>query len=131
MRYAVLNTVRVFLSYVVMLVFAAWSYDRHFTFSAAALFSLLYVFAFAPLPKAQLWKRLLYITLAAVPLMIVPLVHSAIFYRVGSLNVLWEGVQIVFLAGLLGPQYIVFLFTYIVLEFLIIRKFASTQTAIA
>lgn len=131
MRYAVLNTVRVFLSYVVMLVFAAWSYDRHFTFSAAALFSLLYAFAFVPLPKAQLWKRLLYITLAAVPLMIVPLVHSAIFYRVGSLNVLWEGVQIVFLAGLLGPQYIVFLFTYIVLEFLIIRKFASAQTAIA
>lgn len=43
MRYAVLNTVRVFLSYEIMLVFAPWSYDRHFTFSAAALFTSLRV----------------------------------------------------------------------------------------
>ncbi|MBP1882399.1 hypothetical protein [Sinorhizobium mexicanum] len=131
MRYVVLNTIRVFLSYVGMFVFAEWAYHRHFTFGVAALFSLLYVFAFVPLPKARLRKRLLYITLAAVPLMLVPLVHSMIFYRVGSLTVLWEGVEIVFLVGLLGPQYAVFLLTYVVLEFLIIRKFASTRTAIA
>ena len=127
MPYAVLNMVRVFLSYAVMLVFAGWAYQRHFTVGAAALFSLLYVFAFVPLPKVRLWKRLLYITLAVVLLMIVPLVHSAVFYRVGSFNVFWEGVEIMFLAGLLGPQYMVFLLTYVVLEFLIVKKFASTQ----
>lgn len=128
MRYAVLNAVRVFISYAVMLVFAAWAYQRHFHFRAAAMISLLYVFAFVPLPKAHLWKRLLYITLAAVPLMIVPILHSVIFFGgARSLNFFWEEVEILFLVGLLGPHYIVFLLTYIALEFLIIRKFLDTD----
>ncbi|MDW9415100.1 hypothetical protein GOB46_08700 [Sinorhizobium meliloti] len=131
MRYAVLNAVRVILGYAAMLVFSAWAYQRHFTFSLGALFSLLYVFAFVPLPRVCLWRRILYITAAAVPMMIVPIVHSLISYRIDSLGVLWEGVEIVFLVGLFGPQYAAFLLSYVVLEFLIIRRFVSKRTAIA
>lgn len=116
MHYTFLNAVRVVLSYILMLVFAAWAYQRFFTFSAAASVSLLYIFAFIPLPAVRLWKRLVYITLAALPLMIFPIGYSVLYLRSDSLNAFWETVQITFLVGLLGPQYLVFLATYSSLE---------------
>ena len=116
MHYTFLNTVRVVLSYIVMLAFVAWAYQRFFTFSAAASVSLLYIFAFIPLPAVRLWKRLVYITLAALPLMIIPIGYSVLFLRSDNLNAFWETVQITFLAGLLGPQCLVFLIAYSSLE---------------
>ena len=116
MHYTFLNAVRVVLSYILMLAFAAWAYQRFFTFSAATSVSLLYIFAFIPLPAVRLWKRLASITLAVLPLMIIPVGYSVLFLRADSLNAFWETVQVTFLVGLLGPQYIVFLVAYSLLE---------------
>lgn len=116
MHYTFLNTVRVVLSFIVMLAFAAWAYQRFFTFASATSVSLLYIFAFVPFPAVRLWRRLLYITLAALPLMVVPIGYALFFGRVHSLAVFWETVEITFLVGLLGPQYLVFLLAYSSLE---------------
>lgn len=126
MPYALLNAFRVIVSYAVMLAFAAWAYPRFFTFASATSVSLLYVFAFVPLSTVRLWKRLLYITLTALPLMIIPIGYSVLFGRVHSLNVFWETVEVTLLVGLLGPQYFVFLLIYIVLDFPL-RRFVMAQ----
>ncbi|WP_429807246.1 hypothetical protein [Ensifer sp. B1-9] len=127
MHYTFLNAVRVVLSYIVMLAFAAWAYQRFFTFSAATSVSLLYIFAFVPLPAVRLWKRLVYITLAALPSMIIPIGYSVVFLRADNLNAFWEAVQITFLVGLLGPQYIMFLIAYSLLEPVVRRMDAARK----
>ncbi|OCP23176.1 hypothetical protein BC361_23460 [Ensifer sp. LC54] len=127
MRYMVLNTIRVLLSYSAMLTTVAWFFGR-LDLTMALLFSSLYLFAFVPLPAVRLWKRLLYITLAAVVLMIVPFGYFVVVDGTDSVNLLLERIAIVVLFGLLGPQTFVFLLTYIALD-LPVRKLAKAQIA--
>ncbi len=129
MRYMVLNTIRVLLSYIAMLTTVAWFFGRYVDFTIALLFSSLYPFAFVPLPALHLWKRLLYIVLAAVVLMIVPLGYFVVVDGMDSANLLRETIAIVVIFGLLGPQTFVFLLTYIVLD-LPVRKFSKAQIAV-
>ncbi|OCO98904.1 MULTISPECIES: hypothetical protein [unclassified Ensifer] len=128
MRYMVLNTIRVLSSYIAMLTAVAWFFGRYVDFTTALLFSSLYLFAFVPLPARRLWKRVLYICLAAVVLSIVPFTYFFVANRIDSVNFLLETIAIVVIFGLLGPQTFVFLLTYIALD-LPIRRIAKLQIA--
>lgn len=129
MRYTAANATRVLLNYGAMLTTVAWFFGRHLDLITAMLFSSLYLFAFVPLPALHLWQRLLYIVLAAVVLMIVPLGYFVVVDGMHSANLLRETIEIVVIFGLLGPQTFVFLLTYIVLD-LPVRKFSKAQTAV-
>ncbi|HEV7321563.1 MAG TPA: hypothetical protein VGO04_23410 [Ensifer sp.] len=129
MRYMLVNTIRVLLSYGAMLATVTWFFGRHLDFTTALLFSSLYLFAFAPLPARRLWKRLLYIVLAAVVLMIVPLGYFVVIDGTHSVNLLLETIAIVVIFGLLGPQTIAFLLTYIALEIPVRRIAKAPGTA--
>ncbi|CAN7402674.1 MULTISPECIES: hypothetical protein [Ensifer] len=124
MQYTLWNTVRVLVCYAVMLLVAKLLYGRFFQWYMAPYATTYFLVAFVPLHTVSLRNRVLLITVFMLLTIAARAFHWA-FVADGTFDSesFVRGLFLYSLHSWIGPDYLVFVLTYVFLENRLVRRF--------